>query len=120
VKRKSRPFLPDASPVSGVRRSPRPARCVPAELFRPDEIGPVPAVGLAAPTPAALLFDRARARAAGAEAVRRLIDLPIAALGGLVDHLGYELARWEDRDRLMETVKRVRRNQAFLEGMARE
>jgi hypothetical protein len=74
----------------------------------------------AAPAPAGL-FDAARA--GGAESVRRLIDLPIESLRRLVGELGYDPARrtrkWKDRDRLIEfiadeTVKRVRRNQAFL------
>jgi hypothetical protein len=68
----------------------------------------------------AVLFDAARA--GGAESVRRLLDLPIKALQRLVSELGYDPARqmrkWKDRDRLLnfiadETVKRVRRNQAF-------
>jgi hypothetical protein len=74
----------------------------------------------AARAPAAL-FDAARA--GGAESVRRLIDLPLEALRRLVGELGYDPARrtrkWKNRDRLIEfiadeTVKRVRRNQAFL------
>jgi hypothetical protein len=71
--------------------------------------------------PATALFEAARA--GGTESVRTLIDLPIETLRRLVGQLGYDPAyrarRWKDRERLVafiveETVKRVRRNHAFL------
>lgn len=70
---------------------------------------------------ATALFDAARA--GGADAVCKLLDLPVEALRRLIGELGYDPSRrarkWTDRDRLIafitdETVKRVRRNRAFL------
>ena len=85
-------------------------KSAPAERAKTASVGPAPAA----------LFEAARA--GGAESVRGLIDLPVEALRRLINDLGYDPARqtrrWTDRNRFIdfvadETVKRVRRNQAF-------
>lgn len=97
-----------------------------AEGWTPPQPGPSRETRSELP-PAKALFEAARS--GGVDAVRRMIDLPAESLRHLIGELGYDPSRrarkWRDRDRLIafiadETVKRVRRNRAFLSDMEPE